>query len=164
MGGGTILDLGVYVIQTSLWAFRDAPVAIKAEGKLNAEGVDLEMKAVLTFPNGGVAYIRTSALEELDQVAVIRGTKGTITLNQFWCPLKLIDIDGKEKEWPLPNSKVEINFINSTGLRYEAEEVRKCINAGQLESSDVSHEESLRIARIQDELRKQIGVKFAEDD
>lgn len=164
MGGGTILDLGVYVIQASLWAFREAPVKIQAEGRLNSEGVDMEMKAVLSFPNGGVANIHTSGLEELDQVLIVKGTKGTIKVKHFWCPLELIDVDGKAKIWPVPESKVKINFVNSTGLRYEAEEVRKCINAGLLESSDVSHEESLRIARIQDELRKQIGVKFAEDD
>lgn len=164
MGGGTILDLGVYVIQAALWAFRAAPLKIQAEGKLNAEGVDMEVKAVLTFPNGGVANLHTSGLEELDNQATIKGTKGTMTLKQFWCPLKLVDVDGKEKEWTVPESKVKINFVNSTGLRYEAEEVRKCINAGLLESLDVSHEESLRIARIQDELRRQIGVKFAEDE
>uniref|UniRef100_A0A336MXB9 Trans-1,2-dihydrobenzene-1,2-diol dehydrogenase n=2 Tax=Culicoides sonorensis TaxID=179676 RepID=A0A336MXB9_CULSO len=164
LGGGTILDLGVYVIQVALWAFRDAPVDIKAQGKLNSEGVDLEMKAVLKFPNGGVANIHTSGFTEQDQIAVIKGTKGTIKLNQFWCPLKMTDVDGNEKEWPLPESKVKVNFNNSTGLRYEAEEARKCIKAGLLESPDMTHEESLRIARIQDDLRRQIGVKYPEDD
>lgn len=164
MGGGTILDLGVYVIQVALWAFRDAPISIQASGKLNKEGVDMEMRAVLKFSNGGVANIHTSGFEEQDQIAIIQGTKGTIKIPNFWCPPSFIDLDGKEKEWKLPESKVKYNFINSTGLRYEAEEARRCINQGLLESPDVSHEESLRIACIQDELRRQIGVKYAEDD
>lgn len=79
LGGGTILDLGVYVIQIALFAFQDEPVEIKAaEGRLNKEGVDLAMKAELKFKNGGIATVRISAVETFDQVAVITGTKGTI--------------------------------------------------------------------------------------
>lgn len=56
-----------------------------------------------------------------------------------------------------------MNFKNSEGLRYEAEETRRCIREGLLESPDMGHEESLRIVRIQDKLRQLVGVKFAED-
>lgn len=55
-------------------------------------------------------------------------------------------------------------YGNSEGLRYEAEEVRRCIKAGLLESPDMSHEESLRIVRVQDKLRGFVGVKFPEDN
>ena len=82
----------------------------------------------------------------------------------FWCPPSIIDVDGSEKTWPLPQAKLEFNFINSSGLRYEAEEARKCIRAGKKESEHVTHNESLIIARIEDEIRKQIGVKYPEDD
>lgn len=50
------------------------------------------------------------------------------------------------------------------GLRYEADVVRKCIRAGKLERDWMSHNESLIIARIEDEIRKQVGVKFPADD
>lgn len=50
------------------------------------------------------------------------------------------------------------------GLRYEAEAVRECIRAGKTEMDTVSHNESLVIARIEDEIRKQVGVKFAADE
>lgn len=50
------------------------------------------------------------------------------------------------------------------GLRYEADEVRKCIRTGKIERDWVSHGDSLTIAHIQDEIRKQVGVKFPEDD
>jgi dihydrodiol dehydrogenase / D-xylose 1-dehydrogenase (NADP) len=77
----------------------------------------------------------------------------------------LTDIDTNMKEWPLPKPKRgSFNFHNSAGLRYEAEEMRRCIKAGLLECSVVTHEESLIIARIQDEVRRQLGVKFPEDD
>lgn len=53
---------------------------------------------------------------------------------------------------------------NSAGLRFEAEETRRAINEGLIESPSVTHEESLRIARCQDKLRAQFGVHFPEDD
>lgn len=50
------------------------------------------------------------------------------------------------------------------GLRYEIDCVRKCIRAGKVECETVTHNESLIIARIEDVIRKQIGVTFPEDN
>lgn len=163
LGGGTVLDLGVYTIQACLWAFRAAPTKIVAKGKLNEDGVDVEVAAELHFANGGIAKMKTSALEKLANVATVRGSKGTVTLHDFWCPLVLTDIDGSRKEYTLPEARHPFNFQNSCGLRFEAEEVRQCIAGGRLESATVPHSESLLIARIQDEIRRQIGVQFPED-
>lgn len=163
LGGGTVLDLGVYTIQAILWAFRAAPTKIVAKGKLNEDGVDVEVNAELHFANGGIAKMKTSALQKLVNTAVVRGSKGTMTLHDFWCPLLLTDIDGSRKEYTLPEARHPFNFHNSCGLRFEAEEVRQCIAAGKLESATVPHSESLLIARIQDEIRRQIGVQFPED-
>lgn len=82
----------------------------------------------------------------------------------FWCPLKLTDIDGQIKSWELPSGRYDFMLKNSAGLRFEAEEVRQLINEGRLESPSATHEESLRIVAIQDKLRKLLGVHFPEDD
>lgn len=76
----------------------------------------------------------------------------------------MIDVDGTEKTWPLPQANFAFNFVNGAGMRYEVEEIGKCIRAGKKESEHVTHNESLLIARIEDEIRKQIGVKYPEDD
>lgn len=81
LGGGTILDLGVYVIQVSLFAFGADPISIKATGKLNEDGVDVATNIELKFANGGIANLRTSSLEEYDNKATIKGTKGSITVS-----------------------------------------------------------------------------------
>lgn len=86
-------------------------------------------------------------------------------LHNFWCCTYLTDIDSNIKEWPLPKHRIgHFEFTNSCGLRYEAEEFRRCINEQLIECATVSHEESLRIARIQDEIRRQIGMRFDVDD
>lgn len=80
------------------------------------------------------------------------------------CPISVFDVDGREKVWPLPKTNHKLTSTNISGLRYEVDEVRKCIRAGKIESELATHNESLIIARIEDEIRRQIGVKYAEDE
>lgn len=48
----------------------------------------------------------------------------------MWCPTAL-EVNGKEMQFPLPEADMTLNFTNSTGLRYEAEEVRRCLQKGK---------------------------------
>lgn len=82
MGGGTLLDLGVYTIQICQWAFEQEPKSIKATGKLNSEGVDSEMQAELSYGDNKVGRIITSGLRTQNNTAKIVGTKGTIEVNE----------------------------------------------------------------------------------
>lgn len=78
LGGGAILDLGIYAIQMAQWVFTEKPDSIIAEGTLNEEGVDLQVSATLKYKTGGIANLKISAKDQYDNVAVIKGTKGTI--------------------------------------------------------------------------------------
>lgn len=78
--------------------------------------------------------------------------------------LKLHICSNHFKKSHLPLKYLQYFFLFLGGLRYELNEVRKCIRAGKIESELASHNESLVIARIEDEIRRQIGVKYAEDD
>lgn len=95
-------------------------------------------------------------------IAVICGTKGIIRIPEFWCPTKL-SINGVEKVFPLPENKGEFNYSNSAGLAYEAEEVKRCIRQGKIESETMSHMDTLELARIMDKVRSDVGVVFPAD-
>lgn len=164
LGGGSLLDLGVYTIIYCQFVFQEEPKSVTATGKLSEEGIDLEMSGVINYGNNRVGKIKSSIVRTLSNTAKIIGTKGQITIPSFWSSFSLIDVDGTEKNWPLPDAKHPFNYTNSCGLRFEAEEVRKCIRTGKLESDAVTHNESLLFLRIADEIRKQIGVKFPQDD
>lgn len=47
----------------------------------------------------------------------------------MWCPTSLM-VNGVETQYPVPEPALPLNFINSTGMCYEAEEVRRCLLAG----------------------------------
>lgn len=81
MGGGTVFDVGVYVIQFSDDIIKQKPTSIQATGVLNSDGVDVGFTAKFEYPGGAVATVATSALEKFDNTAYIKGTKGRITVN-----------------------------------------------------------------------------------
>lgn len=79
LGGGTILDLGVYVLQLAVMIFGPTmPVSLKAVGQLNSDGVDDSAAIVLTYPGSKTAVMTTSSLVNLTNDATIYGTKGSI--------------------------------------------------------------------------------------
>lgn len=82
MGGGTILDIGVYTIQLCQWIFQKEPKSIKATGILNDDGIDLEMQAELYYSDKQMAKIKTSAIVTLCNTANIIGTKGTMRVSR----------------------------------------------------------------------------------
>lgn len=59
---------------------------------------------------------------------------GVVVLNQIpahmWCPTSLM-VNGVETQYPVPEPALPLNFINSTGMSYEAEEVRQCLLKGK---------------------------------
>lgn len=97
-------------------------------------------------------------------VLVFNIAQCNLQIKDFWAPPTIVDVDGNEQTWPLPQGKYDFNLPNSAGLHYEAEEVRKCIRASKTESEFITHDESLSIARIEDAIRKQIRVVYAEDN
>ncbi|XP_001607561.1 trans-1,2-dihydrobenzene-1,2-diol dehydrogenase [Nasonia vitripennis] len=163
LGGGTILDLGVYVIQLASLVFEhDKPTAIRAVGHVNKEGVDESMSASITYSNARTATIYTHSQVELPNRAHVIGTEGTISLPSFWCPPSIETPSGLHTV-ELPKINGRLNFINSSGFVYEAAEVRDCLKKGLLESPKVTHANSIYIAEIEDELRRQIGVVYEAD-
>ena len=163
LGGGTVLDLGVYAIQFACLIFNnEVPHTVRASGCVNEEGVDKSVSVSFTYKGNRTATIITQALVDLPNIAYVIGTKGMIKVPKFWCPTT-VELPGDTINVPLPEGDHKYNFINSSGLLYEADEVRNCILKGTLESPKVSHETSLLVAQLEDEIRKQIGVVYPED-
>lgn len=80
LGGGSLLDLGIYAIIYCQFVFQQEPKSITATGTLNADGVDLEMSGELNYGNNKVGKIKSSVVKTLNNTAKIIGTKGQITV------------------------------------------------------------------------------------
>ncbi|XP_034536477.1 trans-1,2-dihydrobenzene-1,2-diol dehydrogenase-like [Notolabrus celidotus] len=164
LGGGGLLDIGVYCLQFLLMVFKgERPETIQATGVLLDSGVDESMVVVMKFSRNRIAFCAFSISTQLSNDAVISGTKGSIkVVGPMHCPTTLV-VNGKETEYPLPEPCLPLNFTNSTGLRYEAEEVRQCLLKGLKESPRMPLADSVLLTEIMDEIRKQVGVAYSQD-
>ncbi|XP_020289383.1 trans-1,2-dihydrobenzene-1,2-diol dehydrogenase-like [Pseudomyrmex gracilis] len=165
LGGGTILDLGVYCLQFACLIYNnEKPESIKASGFLNENGVDMSVSTTLLYKGNRTATLVTQGLVTLPNEAFVCGKKGMIKVPNFWCPTT-VSLPSGTVNAPLPESTKHetFNFINSAGLCYEAAEARECILKGLTESPKVSHDTSLLLATLEDEIRKQVGVEYPQD-
>lgn len=84
LGGGTILDLGVYCLQLSQFVYKGFTAEkVVASGHLNNYGTDAAASAILSYSGGKTTVFSTSAVVELPNEAIIVGTKGTLKVKRF---------------------------------------------------------------------------------
>ncbi|XP_055030031.1 trans-1,2-dihydrobenzene-1,2-diol dehydrogenase [Misgurnus anguillicaudatus] len=164
MGGGALLDIGIYCLQFVLMVYNgEKPESVQATGFCLDTGVDEGMIVTLKFSGHRMAVCTCTIAAELPNDVLIVGTKGTVKIpRHMWCPTSLI-VNGVESHYPVPEPELPLNFMNSTGMRYEAEEVRRCLLQGLKESSRMSHADSALLAEIMDEARRQVGVVYSQD-
>lgn len=164
LGGGALLDIGIYCLQFISMVYNgEKPESIHAAGFCFETGVDQTVGVTLKYSNNRMAVFNCSSVVQLQSDATISGTKGSMKIPaHMWCPTSLI-VNGKETEYPVPEPYLPINFFFSTGMRYEAEEVRQCLLKGLKESAIMSHADSILLAEMEDEIRRQLGVVYPQD-
>ncbi|KAK9880771.1 hypothetical protein WA026_013092 [Henosepilachna vigintioctopunctata] len=163
-GGGAILDLGIYILQFQQFVFRGLkPIKVVVAGSLTKDGVDGTSAALISYENGKLASVTCSAEIFLPNEGIIIGTKGMMRLPRFWCPSELIT-SNKTYNFDIPQSEVKFKYLYSGGLLYEADEVKQCLEEGKLESPQITHCESIQLAQLMDLMRKEVGLRFKEDD
>lgn len=161
IGGGGLMDIGIYVIQFAIMAFDGKePSAINAVGTKMPSGADETGSLMLQFDEGNFAHLIYSCKVKMKNSAVIYGTSGQIEIPDiFWSPTSVL-VNGEEMVFPVPNSKFTLNFPYSEGFVHEVKEVGRCIREGLLESPCLPHEESRIIHRIIHKSLCQMGVEY----
>ncbi|RLN79383.1 hypothetical protein BBJ28_00019835 [Nothophytophthora sp. Chile5] len=174
LGGGGLLDLGIYPLAFASMVFGPKPEKVTSAGKLNDGGVDIYNSVTLEYSGQRFATVEYSMLASMAEVVTIAGSKGRIHIDApAHTPVEISVIkylaDGKEEEkksvfpWPTPAVGATFNYGGSEGFIYEAEAVTKAIQSNQLESDEYSLDESLGIMTIMDSIRKQLGLVYPAD-
>ena len=152
-GGGGLLDLGVYPVQLCSLVL-GTPGSVAAAGRIGETGVDDLVAAVLRHEDGTLGIVKAALSVDLSCQATIRGTDGVITLPAMHhCPDHLLIRRGIETE------RVEARW-EGEGLRFQVEEVHRCLAAGESESPVMPVAETLTIAATLDKIRAQIGLRY----
>ncbi|XP_016518459.1 uncharacterized protein LOC103154714 isoform X23 [Poecilia formosa] len=164
LGGGALLDLGIFCLQFISMVYNgEKPESIQASGICLETGVNKTLAVILKYSKNRMAMFTCFTGVQLHNDAIIVGTKGKIQVpSPMWCPTSLV-VNKKETQYPVPEPSLPLNFTNSTGKRYEAEEVRQCLLKGLKESPVMPHADSLLLAEMDDEIRRQVGVVYSQD-
>lgn len=160
LGGGSLLDIGIYPLLLSLSLF-GKPEKIIAAAQIGSTNIDEDCGVILHYKNKQTAHLHSTLLARTPTEAYIYCEKGYIHIPpQFHVPAKRITIleyDGL-KETIVPFNTPYI------GYKYEAEEVMRCLENGQKESAIVPHQFSIELMDLMDEIRKQIGLVYPNHD
>ncbi len=157
-GGGSLLDLGVYVISFAFQVLGKFPIESVGVSHIGHLGSDEQGAALLKFDKGEIADLTFALRTEAVNDAYIFGTKGYIKLHDlFAVPTKASLFVNKEE--------VEIieEPIIGNALNYEAEEVMRCMKKGLKESPFMPPDESIKIMEVMDKIRKPWGLVYSND-
>lgn len=158
LGGGALLDAGVYPISFASLAFGGRkPQKISSVLTLGETGVDEEAAALLSWGPHQTAFVSASiALTTVNDLWMY-GTEGFIHLPSFvFCHSADLALPGR------PPYHWEGDF-RGNGYNYEAEAVMDCLRSGCTECEVMPLDESLVIAEIMDEIRLQWGLKYPQE-
>ncbi|MCB0731347.1 MAG: Gfo/Idh/MocA family oxidoreductase [Ignavibacteriae bacterium] len=158
LGGGSLLDVGVYVISFASMIFKKAPVEVTGLAHIGEIGSDEQGACLLKYNDGEIAdltfALRTDAVNE----AYIYGTKGYIKIDElFAVPTKAALFINRQL------SEVLEEEIIGNALNYEAEEVMRCLKLGLKESPFMRLDESIQIMEIMDKIRKPWNLVYKND-
>jgi len=153
-GGGALLDLGIYPLQLCslvLGSVRDAV----ATARIGATGVDEQVAAILRHDSGALGIVKAAVTVPLACTARISGTDGWIDLPAFMhCPTSL-DVH----RFGTPSETVDCSF-DGDGLEFEIAEVHRCLSEGLTESPAMPLGETVALATVMDDVRRQIGLVY----
>ncbi|MGY1715375.1 Gfo/Idh/MocA family protein [Geodermatophilus sp. SYSU D01106] len=157
LGGGALLDLGVYVVSFAQMLL-GAPDRVTAAGSTFPTGADAEAALLLTYDDGRSATLTTSLRYPTPGQARVFGTGGWIdVLPRFHHPATIVlhRTGADPEEITLPP--------DGTGYSHELAEVTRCLQAGRTESDVMPLTDTLAVQDVLEQAAHQLGVHHRED-
>ena len=155
LGGGALLDLGIYPISFT-HLILGAPSVITARAVKTDRGVDAQTSAIFDYANGAQAVINTTMIAQTPCRAVVSGFLGRLEIDRtFYNPaaMRVVLFDGTTTQYP--------NTYVGQGLREQAIEMARVVRAGLLQSPLMPWSETIAVMKTMDEIRKQIGLRYS---
>ena len=153
LGGGGLLDLGIYPLQ--LCTLLLGPVeGVAAQGVIGETGVDEAVAAVLRHSHGRLGVIKAAVRINMACGARVSASDGVIEIPAFMhCPnaIRVLSPAGVEE--------IDASY-EGNGLRFELDEVHRCLADGSTESYVTPLDETLALAGTLDDIRHQIGLVY----
>jgi predicted dehydrogenase len=153
LGGGALLDLGIYPVSFASMVL-GPPARVLALADPAFTGVDAQTSILLGYDSGAHAVLNCTLRAVGTTRAAIVGTEGRIEIDgSFYQPVAFTLIPRQGEPRRLFDPPAE------GGLRHEADEVARCIEAGELESPEMPLDETVAIMRTMDAVRSAAATR-----
>ncbi|MET7338476.1 Gfo/Idh/MocA family oxidoreductase [Nonomuraea sp. NPDC005650] len=156
LGGGALLDLGVYPVQFSSMVL-GTPTQVVAVGGMTDTGVDAYSTLVLTHERGALSTLYSSIQTRTPTTGAIAGTEATLSVDgPFYTPTSF-SLSGAGHFSPT------LRWSDPTGLRgfdalsWEATALARFVGEGRTESPVHPLEETVSIIATIDQARAQLA-------
>ena len=157
LGGGALLDVGVYTVSFAHLVYGGEPERVEAVAAIGHTGVDEQIAVSCAWSQGRLAQLTSAVRTNTPHDARILGTTGAIHLPVFWhAHSAILTRDGQPAETFAPA------WIGN-GYHYEAAEIGRLLRAGEVESPELPLAETVAIMRTMDRARHRIGLRYAQD-
>lgn len=158
LGGGAVLDLGVYTLSVASCLLGANPVDYRVLGQAGEEGVDLAAVMALTYPGNVLATMRVGFLsgDTAGAMGRICGDKGLIELPRFFCCNHARLVIGGE-----PVEACHAEYDVAEGFVYQIEAVSEAISRGGIEQEWMPHEDTVTMTGILEDMMNQLFPGFS---
>lgn len=159
LGGGSLLDLGIYPISFA-WDVLGEPLGIVAAARIGETGADVEVATIMTHANGTLSTSISASQSAGPNTAHVIGTDARIDIDRVWynaVSFRVVAPDGTVLE--------EYNSdVAGRGMQYQALAAERYVAEGKTDSDVLSIDETVAIMSTLDEVRDLIGVRYPGED
>ena len=164
MAGGALLDVGIYPLALTFAMFGTDPVKVSSSACIE-NGVDEYNTFTFEYADGRIAVLSDGIGIKLNNGVFIGGSEGSVLLGDgWWHPYRAEFAPFGEADVGISqNRDVFDQPYPSSGFQYEAEAVQRHFLNGRKEAPEMPLDETLKIARMMDRLRKEWSLIYKED-
>lgn len=155
LAGGALLDVGVYTLNFAAMVFGTEILSTTSTCVKMDNGLDAQDSITLVYPGERMAVLNSSMLARSDRQGVISGDGGHMIIDNINNPQSIKVLDGNYQTIAEYHAPSQV-----TGFEYEVNACIEALDKGLLQTLDMPHDETLRIMRQMDALRKEWGVCF----
>lgn len=158
LGGGALLDLGIYPVSFA-WDMLGAPTSITATARLGGTGADTEVATIFTHASGAVSTTLSSSRAAGPNTAHVVGTEGRIDIDRVWYTPTSFRVTA-------PDGTVLEEFVSDVegrGMQFQALAAEEIIADGATDSERLPIDETVAIMETLDAVRRQIGLRYPEE-
>lgn len=158
LGGGALLDIGIYNLGFIHMVMGEAPVHFSSEVNINEYGTDDFSSILLEYPGGRTACVTTAIGLNMPREAAVFGTKGSISIpdHQHAEVMVVRPDNGDAYEVKMP--------FDVNGFEYQIREVNRCVKVGMNTSDILGKDDSLTVLTLMDDIRKSWDMKFSYEE